>query len=391
MTKIMTVYGTRPEAIKMAPLVRRLAATAPFEVTVAVTGQHREMLDQVNSLFGIEPDHDLDLMHADSTLSSLASRAMAGLAPLIARGRPAAIVVQGDTTSAFVAGLAGFYAEVPVVHVEAGLRTHDLSSPFPEEGNRRLLGSISRLHLAPTAASRDNLLAERVPAADVVLTGNTVIDALHMVRQMPRDPCTVAGLDDAVASGRPLVLVTLHRRESWGRGMIRVVEALHQIACTMKDVQIVLPMHRNRRVRDAIQPRLGALPNVLLTEPLDYVDFVHVMSAARVILTDSGGVQEEAPSLGVPVLVARDTTERPEAVAAGTVHLVGTDVDRITTWLTRLIRDDDVHTLFAQAVNPYGDGKASERCVAAIAAMLGLGSRLPDFDAGRSRPLQPAT
>lgn len=390
MVKVMAVYGTRPEAIKMAPLIGRLREQDGLEVRVVVTGQHREMLDQVNSLFSITPDHDLDLMRPDSTLTGLASRGLRGLDLLMAAEQPDAVVVQGDTTSAFFAGLAGFYAQIPVVHVEAGLRTHDLASPFPEEGNRRLLSSITRLHLAPTPASRANLIAEGVAAAAIALTGNTVIDALISVSGRPRSPSPVTGLDRVLSSNAPLVLATLHRRESWGPGMARVVTGLRQIAEVFPEVQILLPMHRNRLVREVIVGMLGEMPNVLLTEPLGYVDFVHAMSRARVILTDSGGVQEEAPSLGVPVLVARETTERPEAVEAGAVQLVGTDVESIVGWMTRLLTDNDLHRLFARAVNPYGDGHASARSVAAICELLGRGRRLPDFAPQTSRTLEPA-
>lgn len=390
MAKVMAVYGTRPEAIKMAPLIEKMRDHGEHEVRVVVTGQHREMLDQVNSLFSITPHHDLDLMRPDSTLTGLASRGLQGLDPLLTAEQPDAVVVQGDTTSAFVAGLASFYARIPVVHLEAGLRTHNLASPFPEEGNRRLLTSIARLHLAPTAASRANLIAEDVPPEAIALTGNTVIDALVSVSSRPRSPSSVPGLDRVLNSGAPLVLATLHRRESWGPGMVRVVTGLAQVAASFPETQILLPMHRNPLVRKVVVDALGDLRNVVLTEPLSYVDFVHAMSRSRLILTDSGGVQEEAPSLGVPVLVARDTTERPEAVEAGAVRLVGTDLETIVEWMTRLLTDDELHSTFARTVNPYGDGHAAARAAAAIDEMLGRGNRLPDFEPQPVRTLDSA-
>ncbi len=390
MKKVMAVYGTRPEGIKMAPLVHRLRRTSGFEAVVVTTGQHREMLDQVNVLFGITPDHDLHLMRPGATLLSLASRALAALEPVLEAEKPDAVVVQGDTTSAFIAGLAAFYSGTPLVHLEAGLRTGDIHSPFPEEGNRKLISPIAQLHLAPTPLSRDNLLREGLPTRDIVVTGNTVIDALHTALASRPGASTVAGLDEVLHSQRDVMLVTLHRRESWGLPMQRIVAALRAVANAYPDLHIVLPMHRNRIVRDDITGGLTGVPNVLLTEPLDYPDFVRVMARSRLILTDSGGVQEEAPSLGVPVLVARDTTERPEAVEAGTVRLVGTDTLVIVDWITRILDDESVHAEFAHAVNPYGDGRASERSVAAIGAMLGIGERLADFDPWLDRALQPA-
>lgn len=375
---VMLAYGTRPEAIKMAPLVTALADSEHLTPVVAVTGQHREMLDQVNELFGIEPDHDLDLMVPGATLTELACRALAGMGRVIDEVRPDAVVVQGDTTTAFCAGLAAFYAGVPVIHLEAGLRSGDITSPFPEEGNRKLLAPVTALHLAPTATSRGNLLAEGVEPATVVTTGNTVIDALFEATGKPAS-FTDDEVREVVESGEPFVLVTAHRRESWGAPMTSAMAAVAAIAKDRPGLRFLVPMHRNPVVREVITSALGDLPNVTLTEPLGYHEFCHAMRACTVVLTDSGGVQEEAPSLGKPVLVMRDNTERPEAVHAGTVELVGTDTAVIESRLLKLLDDPDFYASMANAVNPYGDGVAAARATAAIAELLGVGTRLPDF------------
>jgi UDP-N-acetylglucosamine 2-epimerase (non-hydrolysing) len=383
MKKVMIIYGTRPEAIKMAPLVRVLDAHTGIQPVVAVTGQHREMLDQVNQLFGIRPDHDLNLMVPGAGLTDLAARTLAATGELIQRVSPDVVVVQGDTTSALLSALAGFYLEVPVVHLEAGLRTGDLAAPFPEEGNRRLTAPISTLHLAPTATSRDNLLREGIAESSIAVTGNTVIDALGLVLTMPvefRD----AAVSDLVSGGERFVLVTAHRRESWNGPMVDAMTGLRRAALRHPGTRFLVPMHRNPVVRAIIEPSLGDLANVILTEPLDYHEFTHAMSSSHVVLTDSGGVQEEAPSLGKPVLVMRDTTERPEAVEAGTVRLVGTRADVVEGALNRLLEDEDAYAAMSNALNPYGDGHAAPRCGAALGALLGMDTRLPDFD-----PLRP--
>jgi UDP-N-acetylglucosamine 2-epimerase (non-hydrolysing) len=379
MQRAMLVYGTRPEAIKMAPLVSALRRHSQIEPVVAVTGQHREMLDQVNVLFGITPDHDLDLMTPGATLPQITSRTLVAVSELLDRDTPDLVVVQGDTSSAFTAALAAFYHQIPVVHLEAGLRTGDIYSPFPEEVNRRLTSPISALHLAPTATSRANLEAEGIDPCTIAVTGNTVIDALRTTADR-----SVEFVDPAVAkavgSGRRILLVTSHRRESWGGKMTEAMGAVRAIAEQHADLQVILPMHRNSIVRDVIEPTLNGLNNVLLTEPLSYHEFAHVLKASRVVLTDSGGVQEEAPSLGKPVLVMRETTERPEAVEAGTVKLVGTSGVAILRETARLLNDDSAYDAMATAVNPYGDGHAAERAVAAIGQFLGLCERLPDFN-----------
>ncbi len=386
MHRVMTIYGTRPEAIKMAPLVAALEGDERVEPIVAVTGQHREMLDQVNALFGIEPAHDLDLMTPGASLAEITSRTVLATAELLKADRPDIVVVQGDTTTVLAAGLAAFYERIPVVHLEAGLRTGDMYSPFPEEANRRLTSPLAALHLAPTATSKANLVRESIAASMIPVTGNTVIDALQWTTAQPvefGDPRVEALVAEAKA-GAETVLVTSHRRESWGERMVESMTAIRDLAVERPDLRVLLPMHRNPVVRDVIEPLLGRLDNVLLTEPLDYHQFAHALASATVVLTDSGGVQEEAPSLGKPVLVMRDTTERPEAVEAGTVRLVGTDGATIRAALEELLDDPAAYATMANAVNPYGDGRAAERSVAAIAELLGIGHRAPDFDPARS-------
>ncbi len=375
---VMMIYGTRPEAIKMAPLVTELRRHPSFEPVVAVTGQHREMLDQVHTSFGIVPDHDLDLMVPGSSLASICATALMAVSTLLETERPDVVVVQGDTSSAFSAALAAFYHRVPVVHLEAGLRTGDVYAPFPEEMNRRLTTPIAALHLAPTFISRQALEREGVDPATIAVTGNTVIDALMATLSAPaafEDPKVAC----VVAAGRPILLVTSHRRESWGDKMAGAMQAVRAIAQQRPEVDVVLPMHRNPVVRRLIEPALRDLENVVLCEPQSYPEFVHLLDAAHLVLTDSGGVQEEGPSLGKPVLVMRDTTERPEAVTAGTVRLVGTRPATIVEATLRLLDDKVAYAAMANAVNPYGDGAAAGRCVAAIAQLLGVGARLPDF------------
>ena len=376
--RVMTIYGTRPEAIKMAPLIAAVHEHPAMEAVVAVTGQHREMLDQVNELFGIVPDHDLDLMTHGATLAAVTSRTLTATTDLLERTTPDLVVVQGDTSSAFTAALAAFYQRIPVVHLEAGLRTGDIYAPFPEEVNRRLTAPIAALHLAPTATSRQNLVSEGIDPVHIAVTGNTVIDALRTTIGRPVE-FGDQRVAEIVASGQPILLVTSHRRESWGPRMAEAMGAVRNIADRHPEVRVLLPLHRNALVRDVIEPALAGLDNVLLTEPLSYHEFAHVLRASHVVLTDSGGVQEEAPSLGKPVLVMRDTTERPEAVEAGTVKLVGTSREAILGETLRLIEDSTAYAQMANAINPYGDGHAAPRCVAAIAQLLGVGERLPDF------------
>ncbi|BCW71810.1 UDP-N-acetylglucosamine 2-epimerase (non-hydrolyzing) [Arthrobacter sp. NicSoilB8] len=378
MHSIMPIFGTRPEAIKMAPIVSALQESPLFRCIVTVTGQHREMLDQVNELFGIVPDHDLNILQQGQSLSAIMTRTIDGLEKLFAAARPDAVVVQGDTTTSTAAAIAAFYHGIPVVHVEAGLRSGDLLSPFPEEANRKITSQITRLHLAPTSTSRENLLREGISPEDIVVTGNTVIDAL-LATVDKQLPFTDPRLEELAASGRPVLLVTTHRRENQGESMRSVGRALARIADAEPDLVIVLPAHKNPVVREAVLPALEGKANVLVTEPLAYGEFTRLLSRARIVLTDSGGVQEEAPSLGKPVLVMRDNTERPEALEAGTVKLIGTDEERIVTEVTRLLHDSAHFAAMANAVNPYGDGKAAARTVAAIEELLGVGYRTAEF------------
>ena len=375
---IMAIYGTRPEGIKMAPLVLALRDDPRFEVRVVVTGQHREMLDQVNQSFGIVPDSDLDIHAPGQSLTQISNRTLEGLTEVLKKDRPDAVLVQGDTSTTFVGALAAFYAEIPVVHTEAGLRTGNKYSPFPEEINRRLTGQIASLHLAPTAASRDNLLKENIDPSTIVVTGNSVIDALLItVASLPRieDPA----LAERLAEGRPMVLVTAHRRESWGKPLEAVGRAIAALARRHPDHDFVFPAHRNPLVRDAIRPAVQDVKNVLMTEPLPYAQFCALLERASIILTDSGGVQEEGPSLGKPVLVMRETTERPEAVVAGAVKLVGTDEEVIVREVSTLITDQDEYSRMARALNPYGDGRAAERTVRALARHFGFDDLVEEF------------
>lgn len=379
----LVVYGTRPEAIKMAPLIAALRDAEQLHPTVVVTGQHREMLDQVNTLFGIVPAHDLDIIAPRQTLGDITVRALTGLGAVIRAERPDLVVVQGDTTTSFVGALAAFYQRVPVAHLEAGLRTADPWSPFPEEINRRLTSQIASLHLAPTPTARANLLAENVDPAAITTTGNTVIDALLEIaaRDIPFDDPALEALN-----GRRTVLVTAHRRESWGEPMAELARALARLARRFAEVVVVLPAHRNPIVREVLLPPLEGLTNVVVTDPLPYGQFCRLMARSHLILTDSGGIQEEGPSLGKPVLVTRDTTERPEAVAAGTVRLVGTDEARVVAEVTRLLVDPSHYRAMARAVNPYGDGLAARRARQSIEHFLGLGEAPEDFAPGRFDP-----
>jgi UDP-N-acetylglucosamine 2-epimerase (non-hydrolysing) len=377
---VLVVYGTRPEAIKLAPVVRALRDDPDLHPVVAVTGQHREMLDQVNDLFAIEPDFDLDLMSHGASISALTRTVLEHLAPVLEEVQPQAVVVQGDTTSAFAASYAAFLAGHRVVHVEAGLRTGNPRSPFPEEVNRRLTSVLAELHLAPTSTARDNLLSEGIDPATVVVTGNTVIDALHWAISRP-----VSFSDPALARlgvSRDLVLVTAHRRESWGGRMSQAMLGLRDVAEARPGIDMVVPMHRNPIVRTSMVEAFGDLPNVVLTEPLTYAAFAHLMNRSRLVVTDSGGVQEEAPGLGKPVLVLRETTERPEGVEAGVVRLVGTDRTKVAHEVDRLLSDPAEYAAMARAVNPYGDGHAAERSLTAIRGLLGLGAMPAPYVAG---------
>lgn len=363
----------------MAPVVQALARHQHLAPVVAVTGQHREMLDQVHDVFGIRPERDLDIIKPRQTLSDVTVNALAGLVPVIEDLSPAAVVVQGDTTTTFAAALAAYYCKAPVVHLEAGLRTGDRYSPFPEEMNRRLTTQLTDLHLAPTPQSADNLLREGVDRTRVVVTGNTVIDALLWAvdqEHVFEDPA-LADIDD---DPRRVLLVTAHRRESWGAPMAEAARGVARLAEALPDVRVVFPVHKNPVVRDAVVPALAQHANVDLIEPLAYGPFARLMARAHVILSDSGGVQEEGPSLGTPVLVMRESTERPEGIEAGTAKLVGTDEDVIFDEVHELFRDPAAHERMAKAVNPYGDGQAAERAVAAVAELLGVGTRLSDFN-----------
>lgn len=380
---IMPIYGTRPEAIKMAPIVLALRADSRFRVRVVVTGQHREMLDQVNDSFGIAPDRDLDIHLPGQTLTDITTRTLHGLAGVLSDIRPDAVLVQGDTTTTFVAALAAFYAEIPVVHTEAGLRTGDRYSPFPEEINRRLTTQLATLHLAPTSESRQNLLDENVHAGSIVVTGNSVIDAL-LLTVASRPEIGDEALAARLALGRRIVLVTAHRRESWGEPLRQVGRAIARLAAAHPDHDFIFPAHRNPLVREAVLPAVRDCLNVVVTEPLPYAQFCALLERSSIILTDSGGVQEEGPSLGRPVLVMRDTTERPEAVAAGTVRLVGTDEEEIVSAVSTLITDPATYERMAHATNPYGDGRAAERTVQALARHFGLGATVEEFRGDRS-------
>jgi len=389
---ILTVFGTRPEAIKMAPVVRELAARSDeFKQTVCVTAQHREMLDQVLELFEIVPDIDLDLMRADQDLTDLTARILSGMRDVLAEHKPDLVLVHGDTTTTFAASLAAFYAQVPVGHVEAGLRTGDLGHPWPEEGNRKLTDALAEYFFAPTAQAEANLLAESIDPAKIFVTGNTVIDALLWVREKLRaERRTRADIAELMAQNaarapipealldflndrseednlaKPLVLITGHRRENHGHGFEQIIKAIATLAARYPEGRFVYPVHLNPRVQKPVYEALSGLDNVDLIAPLDYAPFVFLMDRATLILSDSGGIQEEAPSLAKPVLVMRDTTERPEAIAAGTARLVGADAERIVQEVSRLLDHADNYAMMARAKNPFGDGSAARQIVDAL-------------------------
>lgn len=381
--KVMTVFGTRPEAIKMAPVVLELGKyPGVIEPVVAVTAQHRDMLDQVLKLFSITPDYDLDIMAAGQTLFDITSKAMMGLDKVLQKEKPDIVLVHGDTTTTFAGALAAYYHQISVGHVEAGLRTHNKYSPFPEEMNRKLTGSIADMHFAPTETSEHNLLGESVDENSIYVTGNTVIDALHKTVNdgFVFDNEVLQNID---YRNKRIILVTTHRRENLGEPMRNVYKALKQLTMDFDDVEIVFPVHKNPKVREVVKAELGGLDKVYLVDPLDYEPFANLMHRAYMILTDSGGVQEEAPALGKPVLVLRDTTERPEAVEAGTVKLIGTDEKVVYDEARKLLTDQKEYNSMAEACNPYGDGRASQRIVQAILYKYGLTQEKPDrFIAG---------
>ncbi|WP_406732440.1 UDP-N-acetylglucosamine 2-epimerase (non-hydrolyzing) [Vibrio scophthalmi] len=362
--KVLTVFGTRPEAIKMAPLVHELALDSRFEARCCVTAQHREMLDQVLDIFNIKPEYDLDLMKDGQTLNEVTARVLLELRGILKEFRPDIVLVHGDTATTFAASLAAYYEQIDIGHVEAGLRTGNIYSPWPEEANRRLTGVLAKYHFAPTQQSKQNLLSEGYPENSVFITGNTVIDALMLAKhKINSDDELRQNLEAVFSYLRPekkIILVTGHRRESFGNGFERICQSLAQIAHLHPNCQVVYPMHMNPNVREPVQRLLSGVDNISLIEPLQYLPFIYLMTRSHVILTDSGGIQEEGPSLGKPVLVMRDTTERPEAVVAGTVKLVGTDVDRIVASVTELLANKEIYRQMTLARNPFGDGHAAK-------------------------------
>ena len=382
MKKIMLVFGTRPEAIKMAPLVKKFQEyPEQFETIVCVTGQHREMLDQVLTIFEIKPDYDLNIMKQGQDLYDVTARVLTGMRDVLKEAQPDVVLVHGDTTTSTAAALASFYQQIPVGHVEAGLRTHNIYSPWPEEMNRQITGRIATYHFAPTPLSKQNLLAEAVKESDISVTGNTVIDALYMVVDKIKNDNALdselnallvkAGYDvNRLAGGKKLVLITGHRRENFGDGFFNMCSAIKTLTEKYPEVDFVYPMHLNPNVRKPIHEVFGedlsGLSNMFFIEPLEYLSFVYLMEKSTIVLTDSGGIQEEAPGLGKPVLVMRDTTERPEALEAGTVKLVGTNYDKIVNEVSALLDNEDYYNEMSRAVNPYGDGLACERIVNAL-------------------------
>ena len=380
--KVMTVFGTRPEAIKMCPLVLEMRKHPDeIEPLVAVTAQHREMLDQVLHLFGITPDYDLNIMSAGQTLYDVTEKALRGLQKVLEEAKPDLVLVHGDTTTTFAGALAAFYAQIPVGHVEAGLRTGNKYSPFPEEMNRKLTGALADYHFAPTATSKANLLRENVPESKITVTGNTVIDALKTTVK-PDYRFDDDNLHEVLDSGKRLILMTTHRRENLGEPMRHVYKALCEVLRTHDDVEAIFPVHKNPKVRQIVNEELGHLPQVHLIEPLDYQPFANLMARVDVVLTDSGGIQEEAPALGKPVLVLRDTTERPEAVTAGTVKLIGTAYEDVLRETNLLLDNPEHYRAMAEAVNPYGDGEACARIVNRILREFGFEVKdLPEFTA----------
>ena len=366
--RVLSIFGTRPEAIKLAPVIDKLRSVPGVVSRVCVTGQHREMLDQVLDLFEIVPDYDLNLMQENQSLLRLSAAVLTNLEPVLTSFRPDWVLVQGDTTTAALSALAAFYARVKVGHIEAGLRSHDKWRPFPEEINRRVAGVVADLHFAPTEAARRNLLCEGVPEAQVMVTGNTVIDALRSVQALPWNPYSLGETEREVLDpAARIILVTAHRRENFGAPLVRICAALRKLAERYGDsIRLFYPVHRNPNVWEPVHQLLGGVPNIILSDPVEYLSLVNLMKRSYAVLTDSGGIQEEAPALGVPALVLREVTERPEAVASGNVRLVGTDPDRIVSEVVRLLDNPAEHGRMAHAVNPYGDGHAAERITRAL-------------------------
>lgn len=377
MKKIMCVFGTRPEAIKMAPVVKTIEQNEHLQSIVTVTAQHREMLDQVLQLFGITPDYDLNLMKKNQTLTDITAGVLHGLEEILQKEQPDLVLVHGDTTTTFAATLAAFYQQIPVGHVEAGLRSGNLYSPYPEEANRKLTGVMAALHFSPTPEARNNLLRESADDEKIFVTGNTVIDAL-LTTVHAHYQFADAALQQLLDSPGKKVLITAHRRENQGAPMMHIFQAVRRLHETLPEVQFIFPIHKNPKVRELAAQILGDLERVHIIEPLDYEPFANAMSKVDLILTDSGGLQEEAPALGKPVLVLRDTTERPEAVTAGTVELVGTDEELIYQTALKLLTDADAYGKMANAVNPYGDGKACGRITAAIEYYFGIRDQRPE-------------
>lgn len=368
--KILIVFGTRPEAIKMAPVVKTFKNDLRFETAVCVTAQHRSMLDQVLDLFDINPEYDLDIMKQGQGLSGITSAVLSKLENVLIEYKPDYVLVHGDTTTTFAASLAAYYQQIAVVHIEAGLRTHNIYSPWPEEANRRLTGVLTKLHFAPTESAKENLMSENIPENTIYVTGNTVIDALHMVTERLRKESHLTEQMEIqfpwLTKDKKIILVTGHRRESFGSGFENICLALQKLA-ERSDVQIIYPVHLNPKVQEPVNRLLSEIESIKLIQPLDYLPFLYLMNQAYIILTDSGGIQEEAPSLGKPVLVMRETTERPEAVDAGTVKLVGTNKQLIIDSATALLDNKSLYTEMSVAHNPYGDGKASNRIIEGIA------------------------
>lgn len=365
MKKILCIFGTRPESIKMVPVIRELKShPEKFSVVVCVTGQHRGMLDQVLELFAIKPEYDLNLMQADQTLVQLTSRILVGVDVVLKKELPDWVLVQGDTTTAMAAALVSFYNKTKIGHIEAGLRTGDTYNPFPEEMNRKLITSLSDLHFAPTETSRRNLLKESIASERIVVTGNTVIDALHLAAQISYD--WSQGPLAQVPRGKKLILATMHRRENFGVPLEHICEGLKQVAITHADVQIVIPVHLNPNVRKVVMTALSAIENISLLEPLEYLSLVALLKESILVVTDSGGLQEEATAFGKPVLVLRETSERPEGIEAGVAKIVGTETENIVNVINRVLMDPVVYKEMAQAKNPYGDGHASERIAASL-------------------------
>ncbi|MEO9385736.1 non-hydrolyzing UDP-N-acetylglucosamine 2-epimerase [Chromobacterium phragmitis] len=368
--RILTIFGTRPEAIKMAPLVIELNSIKGIDARVCVTGQHREMLDQVLKLFEIKPDYDLNIMRPNQTLQSVTTDIISSLSPILEDFKPDSVLVHGDTTTTFAASIAAFYKQINIVHIEAGLRTGDIYSPWPEEGNRKLTSIIAHLHFAPTISSYENLLKENIPSDKIFITGNTVIDALLIAIEKLNNCETLRRSIEEKFSfldkKRKSVLITAHRRENFGDGIKNICNAIKKLADEYKDFDFIYPIHMNPKIQVPVKAALTGIPNIHLIEPLDYLPFIYIMSRATIILTDSGGIQEEAPTLGKPVLVMRDTTERPEAVAAGTVRLVGTNTETIIKEFKKIIDDEDEYNRMAKAKNPYGDGKSRKIIVSKI-------------------------